>query len=472
MKNLLAFILVAVATSAHAEVKLPALFSDHMVLQCNAPLTVWGWASPGEEVTALIADQSVRATAGQDGKWALKLAPLKAADSIGLTVKGDTNTLNVADVAVGEVWLGSGQSNMSWPLAKDEAATVVPDAGLRFFRVKTARSVDRQDDVDGAWVVVAKGKLPPGVPYFFIRDVRAHTKVPVGVIVSNVGGTRVSEWVDPQVLADEPALKVIAQRDAEARLKYRESQKNIDPNTTPPDKAKLPEVYGRLYSAMIAPLQPYAIRGVIWYQGEDDKGNKNYQPLFTALINGWRKAWGQGDFPFLFVQIAPDTGNDPFIRDVQRRVWSSVINTAMVVTVDGEVSRHPTHKEAPGTRLALVARVLAYGDKTAVYSGPAYDGLTIDGNKAVLSFTHVGGGLVAKDGELIGFTIAGEDRQFLPAVAKIIGDTVVVTHDAVPKPVAVRYGWDAVPKVNLFSQNGLPASPFRTDDWAILKEKQ
>lgn len=216
---------------------------------------------------------------------------------------------------------------------------------------------------------------------------------------------------------------------------------------------------------MIAPIIPYAIKGVIWYQGEGNAGNSpEYRTLFPRLIADWREKWGQGEFPFLFVQVAPFQSLPPGIREAQLLSWQKTPGTAMVVTTDvgSATDLHPKQKEPVGARLALAARAVAYGEKIE-YSGPVFDALKIEGDRAVLGFTHIGSGLVAKGGELRGFTIAGADKKFIAAKAEIKGDTVVVSSDAVRAPVAVRYGWENVPQVNLFNQEGLPASPFRTD---------
>jgi sialate O-acetylesterase len=216
---------------------------------------------------------------------------------------------------------------------------------------------------------------------------------------------------------------------------------------------------------MVAPLIPYTIKGVIWYQGESNGGRgKQYQTLFPLMISDWRQRWGEGNFPFLFVQIAPYKGNDPAIREAQLLTFKSVPATAMVVTTDiGDPTNiHPTHKRPVGERLALAARALAYGEKIE-YSGPVFNSAKIDGAKVVISFTHVGGGLLAKDGPLKGFELAGADKKFTPAQAQIQGDTIIVTSAQVPSPAFVRYGYTQSPDVNLFNQDGLPASPFRTD---------
>jgi sialate O-acetylesterase len=240
----------------------------------------------------------------------------------------------------------------------------------------------------------------------------------------------------------------------------------LDPVNRPPaDYANTPIAPGALYNGMIAPLLPYSIRGVIWYQGEANVGREQqYRTLFPALIAGWRRAWGEGDFPFLFVQIAPFKDMTPEIREAQLLTWQHTPNTAMAVTIDcgdaGDI--HPAHKQPMGARLALAARALAYGEALE-YSGPVFQSMRREDRRVILSFTHVDGGLVAKDRPLTGFTIAGADKLFHPAHAAIEGDTVVVSADEVPQPAAVRYGWANVPEGNLFNASGLPASPFRTD---------
>jgi sialate O-acetylesterase len=220
-----------------------------------------------------------------------------------------------------------------------------------------------------------------------------------------------------------------------------------------------------LFNGMITPLLPYAIRGVIWYQGESNvRREQQYRTLFPALIADWRRAWGEGEFPFLFVQIAPHRDMTPELREAQLLSWQHTPNTAMAVTMDcGDANDiHPAHKQPVGARLALAARALAYGERLE-YSGPVFDSMQVKGGRATLQFTHLGGGLVAQAGPLKGFTIAGPDKVFHPAQAKIRGKTVVVTSAAVPEPVAVRYGWANVPEGNLFNKANLPASPFRTD---------
>jgi len=313
--------------------------------------------------------------------------------------------------------------------------------------------------------------------------------VPVGLIDSSVGGTPAQAWTSRGTLEGDPELKLILERHAasarqfdpekaaanhkQALAKYKDAVAKAKAEGTPAPTA--PRAPGNpltssqrpcgLYNAMIAPLQPFALAGAIWYQGEANSGRASeYRKLFPAMIGNWRQAWGQGDFPFLFVQIAPNQGMTPEIRESQLWTWQHVPRTAMAVITDvgEEKDIHPTKKEPVGARLALAARALAYGEKIE-YSGPVFASLTVEGERALLGFTHVGGGLVAQGGELRGFTIAGDDGKFVPATARIDRDKVVVSSPAVTKPVAVRYGWDKTPDVNLFNHDGLPASPFRTD---------
>ena len=325
--------------------------------------------------------------------------------------------------------------------------------------------------------------------WFFGRDLRRARKVPIGLIDSSVGKTPAEARTSRETLAADPELKKILDSYGEnvqkfdpakaelqhkvALKKYAEEVKSAEaagkPTPRAPLKASNPAATAKrpagLYNAMMAPLQPYALAGAIWYQGEANSGRApQYQNLFPALIRNWREAWGQGDFPFLFVQIAPEERMSPEIREAQLLTAQKVPRTAMAVTVDvgDEMDIHPKKKEPVGARLALAARAIAYGEKIE-YSGPIFSKMTTQGADAVLSFTHTGGGLVAKGGELKGFTIAGADGNFVRASAKIKGDKIIVNDSSAQKPVAVRYGWENSPDVNLFNAEGLPASPFRTD---------
>jgi sialate O-acetylesterase len=277
------------------------------------------------------------------------------------------------------------------------------------------------------------------------------------------------QWDETIGKAYQETLKAWTEATAKAKQEGQPLPPKPVPSSPQPEAPQNPEGGSAsptgLYNGMVAPIIPYAIKGAIWYQGESNASHaKQYRTLFPAMIADWRKRWKQGDFPFLFVQIAPFNGQPPEIREAQFLTLAKVKNTAMAVTTDvgNAMDIHPTQKEPVGQRLALAARALAYGEKIE-YSGPLYDAMMTKNGKAVVSFKHVGGGLVAKDGELKGFTIAGEDKQFVPAQAKIQGSIIVVSAESVAQPIAVRYGWANVPEVNLFNKEGLPASPFRTD---------
>jgi sialate O-acetylesterase len=345
--------------------------------------------------------------------------------------------------------------------------------------------------VAGSWKESTPQTAPSfsAVAWFFGRDLRRTLKVPVGLINSSVGGTPAEAWTSRATLEADPDLKEIVERYAEQVKKYdpaaaaEKHQRALEKHKQAVEKAKAAgekpppaspvptdprEASVRpcgLYNAMIAPLQPFAIAGAIWYQGESNAGRAaEYQKLFPAMIQNWRQAWGQGQFPFLFVQIAPHQAMKPEIREAQLVSWQKVPRSAMAVITDigNEKDIHPTKKEPVGARLALAARAIAYGENLE-YSGPVYAAMKVEGAHAVLSFTHLGSGLEAKDGELKGFTIAGADGSFVPAKAVIDGDKVVVSSPEVPNPAAVRYGWANTPDVNLFNKEGLPATPFRTD---------
>jgi sialate O-acetylesterase len=434
---------------AFADVKPHALISDNMVLQRDMKVPIWGTADEGEKVTVHFQDQEATATA-KDGKWLVRLDKLKAGGPYEMTITGN-NKIHFKNVLVGEVWVGSGQSNMWWPVSMSaepkQVASESKNPQIRLFTVPNKGAAQPQHDLPAklSWQECGPDTVPgfSAVLYHFGKDLQKALDVPVGLIHSSVGGTPAEAWTAKAVLEAHPELKGLQG--------------------------------AGLYNGMIAPLQPYAIRGVIWYQGESNADrHQQYRALFSAMIKGWREDWKQGDFPFLFVQLAPWQPNattpkgDTWarLREAQLQTAAAVPNTAMAVITDAgdRADIHPKQKEPVGARLALAARVLAYGEKVE-YSGPVYDGMKVEGDKAVLSFKHAGGGLAAKGGELEGFTIAGEDHRFVKAQAEIKGDHVVVSSPQVAKPVAVRYGWANFPVVNLTNKDGLPATPFRTDDY-------
>lgn len=446
---LAAVILVVTASAARAEVKVHGLFSDQMVLQQGVKVPVWGTAADGEKVTVTFGEQKVETTA-EKGKWRVDLAPLKPGPAATLTIAG-TNRIELKEVLVGEVWICSGQSNMEWPVRQtadpDKYIAESENPNIRLYTVPRERDAKPRSDVRGQWQPCNPKTTPnfSAVAYHFARHLQPKIKVPIGLISTNVGGTAAEEWTCKELLEADPILQ--------PTLRNKNS-------TT-------------LYNAMIHPLAPFAIRGAIWYQGESNAGRaEQYATLFPTMIKNWRTLWGQGDFPFLFVQLAPwkMIVSEPCdsdwaeLREAQWQTTKSCPHTAMAVITDvgDEKDIHPKQKDPVGQRLALAAQSLAYG-QTVVFNGPEYEKLAVDGNKAVVHFKHAAGGLKVKGDAVTGFAICGDDKKFYNAQAKIDGSTVVVTCEQVAKPVAVRFGWADFPVVNLFNQEGLPATPFRTD---------
>lgn len=461
-RGLCSFIAIAcLAGAARADVKLPKLFGDHLVLQQKSDAAIWGWADPGEEVTIMLGDSKATAKAGSDGKWKTAIRTPAAGGPFEIIVKGK-NTVTIKDAYAGEVWICSGQSNMEWPVsaannAKEEAANAKYPQ-IRMLNVKHVTAEKPVDDVEGSWAVCSPESVNPfsAVGYFFARELNRQLNVPVGMIHTSWGGTICEAWTSKEALTANPAFQAILER-----------AHTFQPNN--PNQASV------LFNAMVNPLLPYGIRGAIWYQGESNASRAvQYQQLFPAMIKDWRQRFGQGDFPFYFVQLAPFRygGNKETLAelwDAQLMTLKSVPHTGMAVTTDITDIRdiHPRNKQEVGRRLALWALAQDYGKEGAEVSGPIYDSMKVEGNKIRIKFKHTTGGLVAKDGNpLTDFTIAGEDRKFYPAIAVIEGDTIKVScdPDVVLKPVAVRFAWHDTAEPNLFNKAGLPASPFRTDD--------
>ena len=448
---LLAFYCAVLTNSARAEVRLHSLFTDNMVLQRDMKVPVWGTATAGEKVMVVIGDQMAETTAS-GGEWRVELPAMTAGGPLTLMVTG-SNTIKLENVLIGDVWICSGQSNMQWPIAAsaDPEQTIAESSNpnIRLFTVPRVRKDQPQESVQGEWVECGPQTTAQfsAVAYHFGQALQKKLDVPIGLLSTNFGGTAAEEWTSDEALKSKPETANLAGKGNSSKL----------------------------HNAMIHPLLPFAIRGAIWYQGESNAGRAyQYRTLFPLMIGNWREVWGQGDFPFLFVQLAPFTpirtepGESDWaeLREAQLMTMLNVPNTAMVVITDvgDEKDIHPKQKKPVGERLALAARKLAYGEDL-VYSGPIYESMRVDGNKVVLKFKHVGDGLTVQGDKLKGFTIAGQDKKFYNADAEVAGDTVVVHSDRVEEPVAVRYGWDNYPVVNLANKNGLLASPFRTDEF-------
>ena len=477
------------AGCAYADVRLPALFSDHMMLQRERPVRVWGKAAPGETVTVRLPGQTATATADDDGRWSLFLDPMKAGGPHELTVQGQ-NTVTLKDVLVGDVWIGSGQSNMQWTVQKSNEAekeiAAAQDPQIRLFRVALKSSDVPLEDVEGEWMVCTPESVKgfSAVGYFFSRELHQHLKAPIGFIQSAWGGTPADSWISQPAIAADPSLISVfsdwaqsmeaypSAMDRYARMLAKwEADGKTGNRPQPPIGPGHHYTPGGLYNAMIAPLTPFAIKGATWYQGENNSGKNRsyvYRRLFPAMIQDWRNRWGQGDFPFLWAQLAnfKTKGQWPELQEAQSMTLQ-LANTGQAVINDigNPADIHPRNKQDVGKRLALAARAVAYGEKLT-YSGPVFRQITSEGSALRVWFDHTGKGLAVRGGgELRGFTIAGADGKFIPAQAKIEGTAILVMSPEVKKPVHARYAWDSDPDANLTNQEGLPASLFRTDPW-------
>ena len=486
---LAAALLLLCSLPLHADIKLPALFSDHMIVQRQRPVHVWGMADPGEIVTVSFRGESKATSADRLGRWSVYLAPAEAGGPFEMTVRGK-NTFTVHDVLVGDVWLASGQSNMEFPMRKvanseaEIAAAKYPK--IRLLMVKKAYSdYPRSNVAVVPWTECNPASVADfsAVAYFFGREVHQREKVPIGLIDATWGGTPVEAWTSlPALTSDASLMPVFAARAAlmnkqeESLLSIEDEERQIEEARSANKPVPSFPWHGdmnswapaALYNGMIAALTPFAIRGVIWYQGEANSRLElvpaMYGRVFPTMIQDWRRAWGEGDFPFLYVQLANFTSTNledwATIREAQRKALV-LRNTAMVVTIDigNPEDVHPTNKQDVGARLALAGRAVAYGEAIE-YSGPLFREVPSDGPSLRVWFDHTTGGLQAKGGEVRGFEVAGEDGRFHSADARIDGANVIVSSTSVPEPKTVRYGWANNPDCNLYNGAGLPASPF------------
>ncbi len=505
---------IALAPCALADIRLPKILGNHMVLQSGKPATIWGWADPNEKVSVSIGSKSAATTAGEDGKWSVKLELAPTTKPLEMTVTGK-NTLKVEDVLVGEVWICSGQSNMEWSLKQSSTAgTDIPAANfpaLRHFKV-TKTAIDKpQEDVVGEWAVCTPETAGAfsGVGFYFGRELHTQLGAAVGLVGSNWGGTPAEAWASRKYMEAEASLKPLLERwDAsvssydpekakaafekvktEWKMKSEAAKAEGKPAPQQPKPPSAPATSpGRpanLYNGMIAPLLPMSIRGAIWYQGESNVSRAfQYRTLFPLMIRNWRNDFAQGDFPFHFVQIAPFNyarGNPTAdltpcaeLWDAQLFTLKTVPNTGMAVISDiGNLQDiHPTNKADVGNRLALWALAKDYGKKDLSYSGPIYKNFSVEGDRIKLEFDHAAG-LKSRDGKpLTHFVIAGEDQHFVPAEATIKGNTIVLGNPSVTKPLAARFGWREDAEPNFVNGAGLPASPFRTDTFkAVTADK-
>jgi len=435
---------------APADVRLPALFSDHMVLQQGSTATVWGWADPREVITVAFAGQQQTTITAADGRWRVTLHKLKAGKPHTLTVTGN-NSVVINDVLIGEVWLGSGQSNMAMPVSGarnfDFERTNSNLRQIRMFKVESPGATNAQTDCKGQWQVCSPETVGSfsATLFFFGRELCRALDAPVGLINSSVGATPIEAWISP-----------------EAQRACRDLQPHV---------AKL-DSFGGLFNGKIAPLIPYTIRGAVWYQGEananSETGAHFYQYQLPLLIKDWRTRWGS-NFPFAWVQL-PNFGSRSngwcLVREGMLKSLA-VPHTGMAITVDigDKWNIHPKNKQEVGRRLSLWALGAVYGKKVETTSGPIPDWHKLRGREFIVRFNHTDGGLVSRGADVRGFEMSGADKLWKPAQASIEGEKVIVSSHDVPAPVALRYSWRDNPDGNLYNGAGLPASPFRTDDW-------
>jgi sialate O-acetylesterase len=501
MRSLILLTLIS-AASAHAALELPAIFSDHAVLQREQSVPIWGWATPGEEVTVSMFGEQVKATTDAAGKWQVNLKPHPSiAKATTLTITGDGETKTINDVLIGEVWLGSGQSNMAMTVnrakdyEKEQAEAKLPQ--IRMFVEKSGAADTAQDRCKGAWVVCAAETVGgfSATAYFFGKEIHQALNLPVGLINSSVGGTPIESWISPEAQSTSAELKpffemvkkeravfdpVKAKATYEKQLAgYKDAVKKAKAAGKPAPRAPRDPValherkgnVGGLFNGKIAPLIPYAIRGAIWYQGEaNSNGDKGrfYQHQLPLLVKDWRTRWGT-EFPFAWVQLPSFGANKEgwqLVREAALKSVQSVPKSGMAVTLDvGEQKNiHPQNKQAVGNRLARWALGSVYGQAGAT-SGPLPVKHEIKGDEIVVTFSHTDKGLVLKEARTSGFVIAGADKKWQPAEARVDGDTIILSSKAVPQPVTARYAWADMPDVTLWNGEGLPASQFRTDEW-------
>ncbi len=489
------------APIASAQVTLPKILSDHMVVQRDLPVHLWGTAAPEEQVTVSFRGETRTAEASRIGRWSVYLKPGAAGGPFEMTVKGNgagENAITLRDILVGDVWLASGQSNMEFPMLSNwsheaHADAELPKAGipnLRLLIVNRKTAEYPLDDIEtSGWTASTPetAKDFSAVAWYFAREIDEREHVPVGIIDSTWGGTVVEAWVRLTALGEDASLAPVfairgkmqdEQSDVVRTIALGDEQKQIDearaagkPVPNFPWHPSFPTWGpGNLYNGMIAPLTPFPIRGVIWYQGESNSALARwpyYGRTFRALIEDWRRQWAEGDFPFYFVQIAnfKSTPLEDWAGLRQQQVETlGLRNTAMAVTIDigNPDNVHPTDKVDVGHRLALAARALSYGEKVE-YSGPMFRFAVPDASSGTGSvrvwFDHAEG-LNAKGGDVTGVEVAGADGKFYPAKAVIEGETILASSSDVPRPVAVRYGWANSPQCNLFNGAELPASPF------------
>ncbi len=487
---------------SQAQLSLPSIFGDHMVLQQKQANPVWGWAAPGEKVTVEIHGQSHMTQADQQGHWKINLRPIPVGGPYQMRIEGEFSKFFLDDILVGEVWICSGQSNMAWALRNTnsaELATLTADyPNIRLITVPRVGTQEAQDDFQGEWTACSPESVPDfsAVGYFFGRRLHHALDVPIGLIDNAWGGSAAEAWVKREVLEEDEKYDELmawwkekeASYDYESELEAWEKQAaEWDAASEADRQPRRPRRPGDLmagnhrpaniYNGVLHPTIGYGIKGVIWYQGESNASRAyQYRDLFPLMIQHWREEWKQGDFPFYYVQLAdfreeseePGDSDWAELREAQTMTMDRLPNVGEAVIIDVGEGRdiHPRNKQTVADRLARWALAKDYG-KEIQFRGPAYQSMKIEGNKIILTFNHVGQGLYSFDTqEPQGFTIADKDKKFVRAEAKIINSTTMeVWSSDVENPIAIRYAWADNPVCNMYNRDGLPMTPFRTDDW-------
>jgi sialate O-acetylesterase len=464
-RNLSFFIFVLafiISTGLHAEIKLPAVFGDHMVLQQQTGAAIWGKATPNKpvKVTTSWDRKSYSARSGADGNWKVVVNTPEAGGPYTVSIS-DGKTLTLENVMIGEVWICSGQSNMFMPMSGyknqpvtggNQAIATSRNDRIRLFTVEKNKSLERLDDFTGEWQECTPEHVAgfSAAAYFFGKMIHEAMDVPVGLISTSWGGTRIEPWLSDNGFGEFPWVELPGQ------------------NTEEDFSQQTPTV---LFNAMVAPVVGYAIRGGLWYQGESNRLEyKEYEKLMPGLIENWRSEWNIGDFPFYYVQIAPfDYAgiNSALLREAQLKASTAIPNIGMACTMDvgEEDCIHPADKRPVGERLAYLALANTYGQKGFAWSGPVLKEMQVEGSLVKLTFDHAENGLTTFGQELKNFVVAGANKRFYPANAYITGSGITLSSPRVEKPVAVRYAFDDFVVGELYNTEGLPASSFRTDDW-------
>ena len=473
-KLLLAGMLLLLVFQAHAELKLPKVFADHMVLQRELAIPVWGWADAREWVNVEFNNKKYRVRADKEGKWSLKLDSFSAGGPYTLSVNTKKESVVYSDVLVGDVWLLGGQSNMEWVLKNtnngEDSIKVADYPTIRLFEVGRNLSLRAIEDVPEAkWSVCSPETVAnfSAIGYYFARQIQADLDVPIGLLDINWGGTVSEAWTS------DTALKTHADFQQKVQANLADGPKDF----SNPDDRKPNNWPTSLFYGMLEPVIPFGIKGALWYQGESNAPRAyQYREIFPLMIEDWRSHWGQGDFPFLWVQLAnfkqpkekAEDSDWAELREAQTMALS-LPNTGQAVIIDkGEANDiHPRDKWTVGQRLAVAAKKVAYGLEV-VHSGPTYSAMRVEGNTVRISFENVGSGLVVEDkyGYVKGFSVAGSDKVFHWVKGRQEGNEIVLDTSKISNPVAVRYGWaDNPDDVNLYNKEGLPANPFRTEEW-------